>query len=78
MLQISEMNYQIFNKLKSIEDLIEKENRKNWMTLKEVCQFTKLSPSTIHRYILKGSLRVSKQTGKLLFKRAWIDKFLEG
>jgi excisionase family DNA binding protein len=49
-----------------------------WLTLKEVCQYTKLSPSTIFRATQKGVLKVSKKTGKNLYKRSWVDQFLGG
>jgi len=56
-----------------------KENIQNpWFTLKDVCQYTSLSPSTIHRATQKGTLKVSKTTGKNLFKKAWVDSFLGG
>ena len=52
------------------------ENR--WLTIKDVSQYTNLSASTIHRAIQKGELKVSKKTGKNLFKKEWIDGFLNG
>lgn len=47
-----------------------------WMSLIEVCDYTKLSSSTIRRYLQKGMIKASKTTGKYLFKRSWIDNFL--
>ena len=47
-----------------------------WLALKDVCSYTGLSPSTIHRATQKGELKVSKKTGKNLFRREWIDRFL--
>jgi len=56
-----------------------KQNIQNqWLTLKDVCKYVSLSPSTIFRAIQKGELRVSKKTGKLLFKKEWVDDFLGG
>ena len=49
-----------------------------WLTIKDICMYTGLSPSTIHRVIQRGQLKVSKRTGKLLFKKEWIDGFLNG
>jgi len=49
----------------------------HWLTLKDVCEYTQLSQSTLHRSIKKNRLKVSKATGKLLFKKEWIDDFLE-
>ena len=50
--------------------------KQNWLTLKDVCAHTGLSPSTIHRATQKGELKVSKATGKLLFKIDWVDRWL--
>ncbi len=47
-----------------------------WLDLKDVCEYTGLSSSTLHRAIQKGELKVSKKTGKNLFKKEWIDNFL--
>jgi len=47
-----------------------------WMSLIEVCDYTKLSSSTIRRYLQKGMIKASMTTGKYLFKRSWVDKFL--
>ena len=47
-----------------------------WLALKDVCEYTGLSASTLHRAIQKGELKVSKKTGKNLFKKEWIDNFL--
>jgi len=49
-----------------------------WLGIKEVCKYTGLASSTIHRLTSSGSLRVSRKTGKNLFRRSWIDSFLEG
>ena len=49
-----------------------------WMNTKEVCRYTGLSSSTINRVINKGQIFVSRTTGKNLFKKTWIDNFLEG
>ena len=54
-----------------------KENIKDsWLALKDVCDYTGLSPSTIHRATQSGELKVSKKTGKNLFRKDWIDRFL--
>ena len=49
-----------------------------WMNTADVCTYSGLSPSSIYRAIIKGRLRVSKVTGKNLFKKEWIDNYLEG
>lgn len=52
--------------------------RDSWLTLKDVCEYTSLSPSTIHRATQRGELKVSKKTGKNLFRKSWADRFLGG
>tara|TARA_Y100001968_G_C19204622_1_gene641681 strand:+ start:544 stop:717 length:174 start_codon:yes stop_codon:yes gene_type:complete len=47
-----------------------------WLTLKNVCELTSLSSSTIHRAINRGEIKVSKVTGKLLFKASDIERWL--
>ena len=47
-----------------------------WLSQKDVCDYTGLSPSTIYRATLRGELKVSKKTGKNLFRRSWVDTFL--
>lgn len=49
-----------------------------WLNTKEVCKYSSCSVSTINRSIQKGVLRVSKQTGKNLFKKSWVDRWLNG
>ena len=47
-----------------------------WFNMNDICQYTGLSKSTIHRAIYKGELKVSRSTGKNLFKKDWVDSFL--
>ena len=70
------MYSEIINQLKDIQQTLNSDSNDNWMSVNNVCQYTGLSPSTIHRATQKGSLKVSKATGKNLFKKAWVDSFL--
>ena len=70
------MYSEIINQLKDIQQTLNSDSDDNWMSVNNVCQYTGLSPSTIHRATQKGSLKVSKATGKNLFKKAWVDSFL--
>tara|TARA_B110000196_G_C20512982_1_gene372075 strand:+ start:277 stop:495 length:219 start_codon:yes stop_codon:yes gene_type:complete len=70
------MYSEILNQLKGIQRTLDSENGDIWMTLKDVCKYSKLSASTLYRNILSGKLKVSKKTGKNLFKKEWIDNFL--
>ena len=56
----------------------EKKYTDEWMTIKEVKLYLKLSESTIRRYIPRGNLKVSNQTGRILVKRSKVDEWLNG
>ena len=48
-----------------------------WLGIKDVCDYTGLSSSTLYRAMQRGELKVSKKIGKNLFRKEWVDKFLE-
>ena len=56
----------------------EKKYTDEWMTIREIKLYTKLSESTIRRYIQRGNLKVSNQTGRILVKRSKVDEWLNG
>ena len=70
------LNRMILKKINKIQDHLVKNNHDEWMCMKDVIQYTKCSDSTIRRAIKKGCLKVSKKTGKNLFQKSWIDKWL--
>ena len=72
------LNRMILKKINKIQDHLLTNNQDTWMSIKDAVQYTKLSDSTIRRAIKKGSLKVSKRTGKNLLKQSWIDKWLGG
>ena len=47
-----------------------------WLGIKDVCDYTGLSASTIYRAMQRGELKVSKKIGKNLFRKEWVDRFL--
>jgi len=49
-----------------------------WMTLKDVINYTSLSASTIRRAVHKGVLKASRATGKYLFKVSSVERWLNG
>ena len=49
-----------------------------WMTIGDVVKYSKLSTATIRRYIDRGNLKASKQTGRILVKRSKVDEWLNG
>ena len=46
------------------------------MTIKEACEYSRLSEPTLRRNFRAGFLKVSKRTGRLLFKKSEIDNWL--
>lgn len=73
----TQMEISILEEIKELKKLIQNKLADRWLSLREVCDYTNLSPSTLRRAINKGELKSSKKTGKLMFKRSWIDNFLE-
>ena len=73
-----DLNRMILKKITKIQDQILNNNHDEWMCMKDVVKYTKLSDSSIRRAIKKGCLKVSKRTGKNLLKQSWIDKWLRG
>ena len=72
------MEYKILEELSDIKSMIEKDSKVGFMDMKQVVQYSSTSASTIRRAIKKGVLKVSRSTGKLLFKTEWVDKWLNG
>lgn len=68
----------IIKKLDEIKQLLNKQIPDKWLTMIELKEYTGLSESTILRSTIKGTLKVSKRTGKNLFKKSWVDRWLEG
>ena len=72
---LNQMLSEIHTLLKKIHS---EKNLDTWMTIKEACEYCRLSEPTLRRNIRFGSLKVSKRTGRLLFKKSEIDKWLKG
>ena len=70
------MGKDLTTKINKIYEHISNGNNEQWLSLNEVCDYSRLSPSTIRRAIQVGKLKASKTTGKYLFKRSWVDTFL--
>ena len=66
----------IINLLIELKSLLKDEKKSNWLDIKAVSEYTSLSIATLRRRISQGSLKVSKTTGKNLFRREWADKLL--
>ena len=72
------MDYKINEVLGKILALLKGEKRQGWLDMNEICKYSCLSKSTVHRNIIKGKLKVSRATGKLLFKISDVDRWLNG
>lgn len=68
----------ILEKLDSIEKKLSNRLNDKWLNIKQVCECTTLSESTIRREIQKGKLKVSRRVGRLLFNTNDIKKWLNG
>ena len=62
--------------LNEILDIVKKRSSDEWLTIRQAVNYTKLSHQTLRRYIRKGKLKASKNTGRLLFKKSHLDKWL--
>ena len=51
---------------------------KTWVDIKEASSYTSLSVTTLRRAVAKCTLKASRRTGKLLFNRLDVDRFLKG
>ena len=70
------MDIQILEKLDRIEKTITSSHLEKWINIRGVSEYTSLSIPKIRRTITSGELKVSKVAGKLLFKKEWVDKWL--
>ena len=68
----------IIEKLDEIKHIVTSKVSDRWLSMNEVCEYSGLSGSTIRRAIKKGVLKVSNNTGKLLFKVSSVDRWLNG
>ena len=78
MTHISELLLPMFERLDRIESMIKQTDKSNLMTIKDIVNYARLSEPTIRRAIIKGGLKPLKEGGKKLFRRADVDRWLEG
>ena len=72
------MEIRLIELLSEIKTLILGKVNERWLTLKEVSDYASVSENTIRRAIVKGNLKSSKVTGRLLFKVSSVDRWLNG
>ena len=61
-----------------MKEIIQGNISDKWMNMKDVCNYTSVSESTIRRAVKRCTLKSSKGTGRLLFKQSDIDNWLKG
>ena len=76
--EVNNMEIRTIELLNEIKSLILGKINERWLTIKEVCQYSSVSESTVRRAIKKGVLKASSSTGKLLFKVSSVDRWLNG
>ena len=72
------MDYALQEKLVRLEDKLDDKLGGVWMSTADASRYVGCHPKTLHRAIRRGDLRVSQKLGKNLFKRAWLDRWLNG
>ena len=72
------MEYQMKDVLDELKTIVQDKSKNRWMDINEVVFYSSLSLSTIRRGVTRGSLKASRVTGKLLFKKEWVDAWLNG
>ena len=72
----NKMEYQMKDVLDELRDIVQEKSSNVWMDISDTVNYSSVSESTIRRAVRTGELKVSKATGKLLFKIDWIDKWL--
>ena len=77
---MNEIIIPLIERLDKIESLIKKTttSKSKLMTLKDVADYSSLSQVSVRRAIQKGTLKPFKDTGKKLFKKDDIDRWLNG
>mgnify|MGYP000219879163 FL=1 len=57
---------------------IKRDRPDEWLNISQAAQHAKLSEQTIRRYVRTGELKASKRTGRLLFQKSNLDRWLNG
>ena len=72
------MYYKILEEIRDLKTIVKGKVADRWLTITDVSNYTSLSDSTIRRAVRKETLKCSKNTGKLLFKKSDVEKWLNG
>ena len=72
------MNTETTEMFSEILKAIKRDRPDEWLNISQAAQYAKLSEQTIRRYVRFGALKVSKKTGRLLFQKSNLDRWLNG
>ncbi len=65
----------ILHKLDEIQsEILNRGDR--WLNTKDACTYSGVSSKTLDRAVIKGVLKVSKKSGRNLYKKSDLDKWL--
>ena len=70
--------HNLVERLDRIEKKMDNRVLKNWLSITDVSQATGYSKSTINRAIKTGELKSVKNSGKRMFRKEWVDKWISG
>ena len=68
----------IAEKLDEILSLLKSEEGKGWIDIKKASLYAGVSISTLRRHIRRGLLKASSYQGKILLRKADLDRWLDG
>ena len=72
------MYYKILEEIRDLKSLVNGKLAERWLSITDVTQYTALSDSTIRRAVKRGELKCSRRTGKLMFKKIDVERWLNG
>ena len=72
------MEITILRKLNEIQHEINNKTDDKWYNTQGAIKYTELSKKTLDRAVQKGLLKVSKVTGKNLYRKSDLDNWLNG
>ena len=72
------MEHLLLEKLDEIKSILKGRTNDKWLKIDEVCKYSSISDSTIRRAVRRGTLKASTSTGRLLFKKSDVDRWLRG
>ena len=72
------MTTEIIDIIEEVKAVNKLESKNKWIGINQACDYTSLSHSTLRRAVKMGVLNASKRTGKILFTKLNLDRWLNG